>query len=229
MSLSDDTEITKGIDNSKLGFIHRFIPASATSPKKNRNKLFVLLLLHGTGGNEDDLIPVGKMLCQDCALLSPRGMVTENGMPRFFRRLAEGIFDIEDLKYRTHELADFVTKASRFYGFDLNKTIAVGFSNGGNIAASMTLLRPEVLSGAILFRAMVPFEPETLPNLLNKHIPLSEGADDPIVSKQEAERLFDIFVKSGSKITLKWQKSGHNLTEEDIITAKEWLTSSFQN
>ena len=102
-------------------------------PKKNRNKLFVLLLLHGTGGNEDDLIPVGKMLCQDCALLSPRGMVTENGMPRFFRRLAEGIFDIEDLKYRTHELADFIKKASRYYGFDLNKTVAVGFSNGGNI------------------------------------------------------------------------------------------------
>ena len=107
--------------------------SSATGPKKNRNKLFVLLLLHGTGGNEDDLIPVGKMLCQDCAFLSPRGMVTENGMPRFFRRLAEGIFDIEDLKYRTHELADFVKKASRFYGFDLNKTVAVGFSNGGNI------------------------------------------------------------------------------------------------
>ena len=131
------------------------------APKKNRNKLLVLLLLHGTGGNEDDLIPVGKMLCQDCALLSPRGMVTENGMPRFFRRLAEGIFDIEDLKYRTHELADFVKKASRYYGFDLNKTVAVGFSNGGNIAASMILLRPEVLSGAILFRAMVPLEPES--------------------------------------------------------------------
>ena len=162
MSLPDDTKITKGIDNSKLGFIHRFIPASATGTKKNRNQLFVLLLLHGTGGNEDDLIPVGKMLCQDCALLSPRGMVTENGIPRFFRRLAEGIFDIEDLKYRTHEL-DFVKKASRFYGFDLNKTVAVGFSNGGNIAASMILLRPEVLSRAILFRAMVPLEPESLP------------------------------------------------------------------
>ena len=133
MSLPNDTGISKGIDDSKLGFIHRFIPASATAPKKNRDKLFVLLLLHGTGGNEDDLIPVGKMLCQDCALLSPRGMVTENGMPRFFRRLAEGIFDIEDLKYRTHELADFIKKASRYYGFDLNKTVAVGFSNGGNI------------------------------------------------------------------------------------------------
>lgn len=229
MSLPNDTGISKGIDDSKLGFIHRFIPASATGPKKNRNKLFVLLLLHGTGGNEDDLIPVGKMLCQDCALLSPRGMVTENGMPRFFRRLAEGIFDIEDLKYRTHELADFIKKASRYYGFDLNKTVAVGFSNGGNIAASMILLRPEVLSGAILFRAMVPLEPESLPDLSNKQILLSEGLHDPIVSKHEAERLFDIFKKSGSKITLKWQKSGHNLTEEDIITAKEWLTSSFQN
>jgi phospholipase/carboxylesterase len=221
------TGINKVNNKSKLGFIHRFIPASATSLKKNKNNLPVLLLLHGTGGNEDDLIPVGKMLCQDCTLLSPRGMVTENGMPRFFRRLAEGIFDTEDLKYRTHELADFIENASRSYGFEMNKTIAVGFSNGANIAASMVLLRPEVLSGAILFRAMVPFEPESLPDLSSKHILLSEGLHDPIVSKHEAERLFEILKKSRSKITLKWQKSGHDLTEEDITMAKEWLTSSF--
>ena len=128
--MPEDVKVNKFIDNSNLGFIHRFIPASAPTIKNN-NKSPVLLLLHGTGGNEDDLIPFGKMLCQDCSLLSPRGMVTENGMPRFFRRLAEGVFDTEDLKYRTHELADFVKNASHTYGFNLNKTIAVGFSNGG--------------------------------------------------------------------------------------------------
>ncbi len=214
-------------DDNKLGLVHRFIPASDTVAKRNNNDLPLLLLLHGTGGNEDDLIPVGKMLCQDCPLLSPRGKVTENGMPRFFRRLAEGVFDIEDLKYRTHELADFINSASRLYGFNLNKTIAVGFSNGANIAASIILLRPEVLSGAILFRAMVPIKPERLPDLSNKHILLSEGLHDPIVPKYEAERLFEILKKSGSKITLKWQNSDHNLTGDDIRIAKEWLISSF--
>ena len=225
MPLPKESGVNEGNNISKLGTIHRFIPGSGSSAKKNDNGLPVLLLLHGTGGNEDDLIPVGKMLCPDCALLSPRGKVTENGMPRFFRRLAEGIFDIVDLKYRTHELADFIKSASRHYGFDPNEIIAVGFSNGANIATSMLLLRPEVISGAVLFRAMVPFEPERLPDLSNKHILLSEGTHDPIVSKYEAERLFEIFKKSGSKITLKWQYSGHNLTEDDISVTKEWLTS----
>ena len=119
-----------------------------------------LLLLHGTGGNEDDLIPVGQMLSSSASLLSPRGKVLENGMPRFFKRLAEGVFDMEDLKFRTKELADFVKDASNMYSFNLNKTIAVGFSNGANIAASLLLSYPETIKGAILFRAMVPFIPE---------------------------------------------------------------------
>jgi phospholipase/carboxylesterase len=223
--LSKENKTNKIKNNGSLDFVHRFIPASVTMTKNNKNKSPVLLLLHGTGGSEDDLIPIGKMLCEDCALLSPRGKVTENGMPRFFRRLAEGIFDTEDLLYRTQELADFVKNASRFYGFDLNKVIVVGFSNGANIAASMILLRPEVVSGAILFRAMVPFEPEQFPDLSNKFILLSEGLHDPIVSKQEVERLFAIIKKSGAKLTLRWQNSGHNLTEKDIMIAKEWLES----
>ncbi|HMK58527.1 MAG: alpha/beta hydrolase [Nitrososphaeraceae archaeon] len=223
--MSKENKTNKIKNNGSLDFVHRFIPASVTMTKNNKNKSPVLLLLHGTGGSEDDLIPIGKMLCEDCALLSPRGKVTENGMPRFFRRLAEGIFDTEDLLYRTQELADFVKNASRFYGFDLNKVIVVGFSNGANIAASMILLRPEVVSGAILFRAMVPFEPEPFPDLSNKFILLSEGLHDPIVSKQEVERLFAIIKKSGAKLTLRWQNSGHNLTEKDIMIAKEWLDS----
>lgn len=211
---------------SNLAFIHRFIPSRATTITNDKNnKSLVLLLLHGTGGSEDDLIPVGKMLCHDCALLSPRGMVTENGMPRFFRRLAEGVFDMEDLKIRTHELADFVENASRTYQFDLKKIVAVGFSNGANIAASMILRRPEVLSGAILIRAMVPFEPDYQLDLSSKHILLSEGLFDPIVSKYEAEMLFTILKKFGAKVALTWQNSGHNLTQEDIRVAREWLVN----
>jgi phospholipase/carboxylesterase len=149
------------------------------------------LLLHGTGGNEEDLIPLAYELGQKAAILSLRGKVLENGVaPRFFHRLVEGVFDIEDLKFRTNELADFVKDASKAYGFDMHHVIAVGYSNGGNIASSMLLLRPEILSAAILFRAMVPLVPETLPDLTNKHIFMSSGLHDPIVPKQEAERLF---------------------------------------
>src|ERR687897_3449236 len=157
-------ENTGRSSSSELGFIHQFIPSSATQDK------VTFLLLHGTGGNEQDLIPLVRELNPRAAMLSPRGKVLENGMPRFFRRLAEGVFDIEDLKFRTNELADFVNNASKVYGFDLQHVIALGYSNGANIASSMLLLRPEVLSTAILFRAMVPLVPEVLPDLTNKHI-----------------------------------------------------------
>ena len=130
-------------------FIHEFVPGSSSR---------TLLLLHGTGGNERDLIPLGRELDPNAALLSPRGKVLENGMPRFFRRLAEGVFDLEDLKYRTNELADFVTAAAQHYGFATDQLVAVGYSNGANIAASMLLLRPEIMHRAILFRAMVPLD-----------------------------------------------------------------------
>jgi phospholipase/carboxylesterase len=194
---------------TELDFIHRFIPSrleesgasTATRRQKKEGKKFAtFLLLHGTGGNEEDLIPLAYELDKRASILSPRGKVLENGIaPRFFRRLAEGIFDIEDLKFRTNELADFVIDASKTYNFDLQHIIAVGYSNGANIAASMLLLRPEILSSAILFRAMVPFVPQTLPNLSNKHIFMSSGLDDPVVSRQEAEKLFGLFKKSGSQ------------------------------
>src|SRR5256886_4587407 len=137
-------------------FIHEFVAGSSDR---------TLLLLHGTGGNERDLIPLGRELDPSAALLSPRGKVLENGMPRFFRRLAEGVFDLEDLKTRTNELADFAAAAAQHYGFASDNVIAVGYSNGANIAASLLLFRPEVLSAAVLFRAMVPLIPETQPNL----------------------------------------------------------------
>jgi len=211
------------MNNSDFEFIHRFIPASSKTKQTN----LTLLLLHGTGGTEDDLIPLGKELASYASLLTVRGKVLENGMPRFFRRLEEGVFDLEDLKIRTDELAEFILKSSSVYEFDLKKIIAVGYSNGANIAASLLLRRPEVLAGAILFRAMVPFIPDVLPDLSKKSIILLEGMYDPIVSKQEAESLLKIFTKARSNVTMKWQDSGHNLTQKDIESAKKWLEINF--
>lgn len=185
------------------------------------------LLLHGTGGNEEDLIPVAREISSEAAILSPRGKILEDGIAaRFFRRLAEGVFDLEDLRFRTNELANFVNNASKTYGFDLQHVIALGYSNGANIASSMLLLRPEVLSAAILFRAMVPFVPNTLPDLSNKYIFMSSGLYDPIIPKQEAERLFSLFKNRGAKVSISWQNSGHELVMEDVKKAKESFYSS---
>lgn len=185
------------------------------------------LLLHGTGGNEEDLIPVAREISSEAAILSPRGKILEDGIAaRFFRRLAEGVFDLEDLRFRTNELANFVNNASKTYGFDLQHVIALGYSNGANIASSMLLLRPEVLSAAILFRAMVPFVPNTLPDLSNKYIFMSSGLYDPIIPKQEAERLFSLFKNGGAKVSISWQNSGHELVMEDVKKAKESFYSS---
>jgi phospholipase/carboxylesterase len=214
-----------------LNFIHHFMPPKNV-PEYERAKqgategkaFTTFLLLHGTGGNEQDLIPLANELDKSAAILSPRGKVLENGItPRFFRRLAEGVFDLEDLKFRTNELADFVIDASKTYNFDLQHMIAVGYSNGANIAASILLLRPEILSSAILFRAMVPLVPQTLPDLSNKRIFMSSGLRDPIVSLDEADRLFGLFKKAGANISLSWQESGHELTIEEIRKAREWL------
>jgi len=221
----------------KPDFKYRFIPSpspqhvadnsdQAYGTKDNQSDTLTLLLLHGTGGNEDDLIQVGQMISPSASLLSPRGKVLENGMPRFFIRHAEGVFDMEDLKLRTRELSDFVKAASNIYSFDLNKTIAVGFSNGANIAASLLLSDPGTLMGAILFRAMVPFIPNSPLDLSDKKVLLSAGVFDPIVSESQTQSLFDILEKSRANVTLKWQQSGHNLTESDILDAKEWLSKN---
>jgi phospholipase/carboxylesterase len=198
-------------------FIHEFVAG-----KSNRT----LLLLHGTGGNERDLIPLGRELDPNASLLSPRGKVLENGMPRFFRRLAEGIFDLEDLRTRTNELADFVASAAAHYKIDINKIIAVGYSNGANIAASILLLRPEILSAAILFRAMVPLVPETRPTLNSKRIWIGAGAHDQIIPASNTQELVEMLRGAGADVTIRFFKSGHELTSDDVDLAREWLTRS---
>ena len=200
-----------------LGFVHTFqAPDTPDAP--------MLLLLHGTGGNERDLLPVARMLAPDAGVLSPRGKVLEHGMPRFFRRLAEGVFDLDDLRRRTIELAGFVAAAAAHYGFDPRRVVAVGFSNGANIAASLLLLEPGTLGGAILFRAMVPLVPDPLPNIPGTPVLLSNGRLDPLVSAAETERLAALLREAGADVTLAWQQAGHELTEGDIERARGWLS-----
>ena len=187
----------------------------------------ILLLLHGTGGNEHDLVPVAGLLLPGAGMLSPRGKVLERGMPRFFRRLAEGVFDIEDLKLRTAELADFVTASAAEHHFSTRDVTAVGFSNGANIAGALLLLRPGVLGGAVLIRAMVPLIPDTLPRINATPVLISNGKMDPLVSAEETERLAALLRSAGADVTLSWQNSGHDLTERDVITAREWLAQRY--
>ena len=195
-------------------FIHEFLPGSSSR---------TLLLLHGTGGNERDLIPLGRELDPNAALLSARGKVLENGMPRFFRRLAEGVFDVEDLKYRANELADFVSAAAQHYGFSTDELVAVGYSNGANIAAGMLLLRPEIMRAAILFRAMVPLVPDTLPDLSSARVWIGAGDQDPIVPASETKRLAELLRRAGADVIIRFAKAGHGLTNDDLETARHWL------
>ncbi len=198
-----------------LGFTHRFLPGAADGP--------VLLLLHGTGGNEDDLLPLGEALLPGAPRLSPRGKVLENGMPRFFRRLAEGVFDLDDLRARTGELADFVEAAGNEYGFAGRKPVAVGLSNGANIAASMLLLRPDTLGGALLLRPMVPLVPETRPDLRGVRVRIHAGEADPLVPRAQSEALAKLLKDSGAEVDLHWIAGGHALTREDLEAGREWF------
>lgn len=197
---------------SELSHIHRFVDGNRSRP---------LLLLHGTGGDESDLLPIGELAAPGAALLSPRGKISEGGANRFFRRFAEGVFDVDDLKARTQELADFVTQARRSYG--LGTPIALGFSNGANIAAAMLLLRPEVLAGAILLRAMTPFETEALPDLAGKPVLILSGAMDPIVPADNAARLAAMLQAAGAAVTHRTMPAGHGLTQADLAETTAWL------
>jgi phospholipase/carboxylesterase len=199
-----------------LGFIHRFVPAE-------RPGYPPLLLLHGTGGDEDDLVPLGARLAPGAALLSPRGKVLENGMPRFFRRLAEGVFDLDDLVRRTHDLADFVLRAQAAYS--IKRPMAVGFSNGANTAAAMLMLRPEILSGAILMRTTVPLEPERSPNLTDVPVLILSGTADPMVAPGKPDHLARLLADAGADVTHETLPAGHGLTAQDVALATAWLSS----
>jgi phospholipase/carboxylesterase len=199
---------------TKLSFVHRFQPATAPG-------LPALLLLHGTGGNEDDLLPVAELIAPGAAVLSPRGKVLENGMPRFFRRLGEGVFDEADVRLRAAELADFVAEARAAYGLDA--PVAVGFSNGANIAAAILQLWPEALAGAVLLRAMVPLQDPPAADLSGKPVLIVSGAADPIVPAANAARLAAILTKAGARVEHRTLPTGHGLTRPDMDLAKAFL------
>jgi phospholipase/carboxylesterase/glyoxalase family protein len=202
-----------------LGFIHRFVAADPTVPDA-----VTLLLLHGTGGNEADLLPLGPELWPGAALLSPRGKVLENGMPRFFRRFTEGVFDVDDLKYRTDELAAFIEQAAERYQFNTTRVVAVGYSNGANIAASLILRHPRQLRAAVLFRAMVPYEPSAVPDLSEISAFLSAGTHDPIIPPDHPQRLMQMLRSGGADATLFQHRGGHELGQDDLEAAKAWLS-----
>ena len=200
-----------------LGFVHIFVPAEKPNSP-------TLLLLHGTGGDERDLLPLGRELWPGAALLGVRGKVLENGMPRFFRRFAEGVFDVEDLKARTEELAQFIDAASLRYEFSKKTLIAVGYSNGANIAASLILLHPHYLAAAVLFRVMVPFVPDLIRDFSHLSVFIGAGRLDPIVPSGQVEELADIFGSGGADVTVSWRQGGHELGEDDVRAAKTWLS-----
>jgi phospholipase/carboxylesterase/glyoxalase family protein len=200
-----------------LNFVHRYVAPTANGSRAT------LLLLHGTGGDENDLLPIGEALAPGAGYLSPRGKVLENGMPRFFRRLAEGVFDQADLALRTRELTEFVERASDMYGLWRGGIVAAGYSNGANIAVSMLLRQPDLLAAAVLFRPMVPFVPDRHPDLSGKAAFLSAGRHDPIVPPHETKRLETLLKDCGAEVSLHWGGKGHGLEQEDVRAARDWL------
>ncbi|NPV20246.1 alpha/beta hydrolase [Bradyrhizobium aeschynomenes] len=197
-----------------LSFTHRFQPGSTTGAAP-------LLLLHGTGGDENDLLPLGATLSPGAALLSPRGQVLEHGMPRFFRRLAEGVFDEDDVRRRALELGAFIGEARQRYGIEV--PVAVGYSNGANIAAALLLLQPEALAGAVLIRAMVPLTQPPAVKLSRKPVLILSGLTDPIVPASNSAKLCSQLIEAGADVTHTTLPTGHQLSQADIALARDWI------
>lgn len=185
-----------------------------------------LLLLHGTGGNEQDLLPLAGMIDENASVLSVRGNVSENGMPRFFRRLAEGIFDEEDLVFRTKELKDFLDNAAKEYGFDRGNVVAIGYSNGANIAGSLLFHYSDALKGAILHHPMVPRRGIDLPSHSGTPVFITAGKNDPICPAQESTDLQLLLEKAGAKASIHWENNGHQLSRSEVEAASDWYKDS---
>lgn len=186
-----------------------------------------LLLLHGTGGTENDLLPIGNFIDPEAGILSVRGDVLENGMPRFFRRLAEGVFDLEDLVRRTEDLNTFIGKAAEEYGFDRENVIAVGYSNGANIAASLMFHYEDALMGAILHHPMVPIRDKELPSLKGTTVFIGAGTNDPICPMDEAKDLQSLLEGAGADVHIHWENFGHSLTQSEIQAAAAWYQNKY--
>ncbi len=193
--------------------------------KGNDESLPTLLLLHGTGGTENDLLPLANIVAPDANVLSVRGNVLENGMPRFFRRLAEGVFDEEDLIFRTKELNEFLDEAAEKYEFDRENILAIGYSNGANIAASLLFHYENSLKGAMLHHPMVPRRGIELPNLSGTSVFIAAGTNDPICPPEESEDLAQLLKNAGAKVEVHWENQGHQLTVTEVHAARDWYFS----
>ena len=200
-----------------LGFIHRFLPAEDSSHGET------LVVLHGTGGDENDLIGIGQAIAPGAAIVSPRGNVLEAGAPRFFKRLAEGVFDPKEVRSRAEELARFIRGAVITYRLDPARVFALGYSNGANIASTVMLVEPGILQGAILFRPMLVYEPSEKSDLTGSAVFISAGRMDPIVPVASVERLAELSESTHAEVTLKWQLAGHNLVPSEVREAADWL------
>ncbi|WP_165995711.1 alpha/beta hydrolase [Bacillus sp. Cs-700] len=196
--------------------------------KQGKKDLPVLLLLHGTGGTEEDLVPLAELIAPEHSILSVRGNVSENGMPRFFKRLAEGVFDEADLIERTHELNTFIDECAKDYNFDRNHVIAIGYSNGANIAGSLLFHDANAFRGAILHHPMVPLRNLKLPNLSGKPIFIGAGENDPICSPEETKKLYEMFSHAGADVSVHWESAGHQLTRSEAETAADWFYKHFK-
>ena len=200
-----------------LGFIHRFRPPAPGSRD-------TMLVLHGTGGTEDDLLGLAQTVAPGAAVISPRGKVLEGGAHRFFRRLAEGVFDPAEVRARGEELAEFILAAVSRYELDAERVFALGYSNGANIASTVMLIEPEVLRAAILLRPMLVFVPEESTDLSGRAALISAGRVDPIVPVESVDELVRLLEERGAEVTVKWQLGGHNLVPSEIKEASDWLT-----
>jgi phospholipase/carboxylesterase len=200
-----------------LGFVHRFLPSEDAASRDT------LLALHGTGGDENDLISLGQTIAPGAAILSPRGNVLENGAPRFFKRLAEGVFDPQEVRSRAEQLARFIQAATTRYALNPERVFAFGYSNGANAASTVMFIQPGLIKGAILLRPMLVYEPEESPDLGGSSVFISAGRMDPIVPTRSVERLAELFQSARAKVTLKWQMVGHNLVPSEVSEAASWL------
>ncbi len=200
-----------------LGFIHRFVPAEDSASGET------LLVLHGTGGDENDLLGIGRVVAPGAAILSPRGNVLENGAPRFFRRISEGVFDPKEVRSRAEELVRFIRAAAVTYGLDGARIFALGYSNGANIASTVMLVEPGILQGSVLLRPMLVYEPTEQPDLSASAVFMSAGRMDPIVPTTSVERLASLFEAVHADVTLKWQLAGHSLVPSEVREAADWL------
>jgi predicted esterase len=204
----------------KLNFIHKYIPSPDPASE------ITLSLLHGTGVNEESFLSISNMILPQASVISPRGQILENGMPRFFRRLSEGVFDLPDWRMRTKELAEFIESSAQNYELESNKVIAVGYSNGANIASSVMFTFPKLISKAVLYHPMIPFVPDTTPDLSDLKVLIKAGTNDPIVRAEETIELQKLFENYGAHVEIYWHDMGHNLTREEIDRTSKFLSES---